>query len=83
MDNRLYMPNNKYKPGDCAVFVGDNARFHGRRCTIVSIDTLHSIYPIYWISFDDDSGNWLCNENLLRDIFEDENITPEDIDLLL
>jgi len=75
--------DNKYKPGDFAVFVGDNARFCGRRCTIVSIDTLDSIYPIYWISFDDDSGHWLCNEDLLRDICEDENITPEDIELLL
>ncbi len=83
MDNRLYMPNNKYKPGDCAVFIGEDARFYNRKCTIVSIDKLHDLNTIYWISFGDDSGNWLCVEELLGDIYEDDDITPEDMWLIL
>ena len=84
MDNRLYMPNNKYKPGDCVIFIGDDARFYGKKCTIVSVDTVFSPQPIYQISFGDDSGMWLCSEKRLGDIiYDDDNITPEDIEFLL
>lgn len=77
-----YIPN-KYKPGDCVTFIGDDARFYGRKCTILSVETLFSPYPIYHISFGDDSGPWLCSEERLGDICEDDSIIPEDIELLL
>ena len=83
MGNRLYKPNNKYKPGDCVIFIGNDARFYGRKCTIVSVDTIFSPQPIYQISFGDDTGMWLCSEQRLGNICEDDSIIPDDIGLLL